>query len=96
MNDSELSEHKNRRELYIALKKSGSISMYNLAKKMGWDVAKVSYYIHQLKKRGLIEIEEVKHNGRIVKKISPINIQELVSIWKERMPELFEPATSID
>lgn len=86
--------YQNRKKVYALMQKMKNISIYKLAKKLEWDPAKTSYYVKQLEARGLVEVKPGINDGRPVKKVSIVDIKEMVSKLRQERPELFEPASS--
>ncbi len=66
--------------LYEFINKYRGLSIYEIAKKLGWSAGKVHAIVKRLEERGLVRAEFIVENGRVKKKIYPVD-------WKDLLPE---------
>ena len=66
--------------LYEIINAHAGLSIYELAKFLGWSTGKVYHIVKALEQEGLVRTEKLEEGGRIKKKVYPVD-------WEELLPE---------
>jgi predicted transcriptional regulator len=66
--------------LYEVVNTHGGLSIYELAKLVGWSTGKVYHIVKALEDDGLVRTERIEEGGRIKKKVYPVD-------WEKLLPE---------
>jgi predicted transcriptional regulator len=66
--------------LYEVINAHEGLSVYELAKLVGWSTGKVYHIVKALDGDGLVQTEKLEEGGRIKKKIYPVD-------WEKLLPE---------
>jgi len=66
--------------LYEVVNAHAGLSIYELAKMVGWSTGKVYHLVKALEQAGLVRSEKLEEGGRIKKKVYPID-------WANLLPE---------
>lgn len=77
-----LNAKKNLFFLYETISAFSGLTVYDLAKKVGWTTGKVNHYIYKLLKDGVIKNSTEIENGRTKKRYSPVDFKKLIK-WDE-------------
>jgi predicted transcriptional regulator len=65
--------------LYEVVNAHEGLSVYELAKLVGWSTGKVYHIVKALEDDGLVRTEEIEESGRIKKKVYPVDWEKLLS-----------------
>ena len=66
--------------LYEVVNAHAGLSIYELAKRVGWSTGKVYHIVKALEQAGLVRTEKVEEAGRLKKKVYPVD-------WEKLLPE---------
>jgi predicted transcriptional regulator len=66
--------------LYEIINAHAGLSIYELAKFVGWSTGKVYHIVKALEQEGLVRTEKIEEGGRIKKQVYPVD-------WEELLPE---------
>ena len=66
--------------LYEIINAHEGLSIYELAKFLGWSTGKVYHIVKALEQDGLVRTEKLEEGGRIKKKVYPVD-------WEKLLPE---------
>lgn len=77
-----LNVKKNLFFLYETINEFSGLTVYDLAKKVGWTTGKVNHYVQKLVKDGVIKNSTEIENGRPKKKFSSVDFKKIIK-WDE-------------
>lgn len=66
--------------LYEIINAHTGLSIYELAKFLGWSTGKVYHIVKALEQEGLVRTEKLEEGGRIKKRVYPVD-------WEKLLPE---------
>jgi predicted transcriptional regulator len=64
--------------LYEVVNAHAGLSIYELAKRVGWSTGKVYHLVKALEQAGLVRSEKLEEGGRIKKQVYPVDWEKLL------------------
>lgn len=71
-----------KNEIMYHIEKNPGLSVYELAKKIGWSSGRVHYYVKKLLEGNEVKIKTVKNSERVKKLVYPIEWTKMID-WKK-------------